>query len=237
MADEKKARSRKRANREGSIFKRSDGLWIGRLMVGTKPDGKPDMRQVSAKTQATCREKLDALKAQAANGTLVRGDVPGMTVSALLDRWLATVTPNLRASTSTRYKAYAEVHFKPWLGAKKLTKLTHDDVQGFLNAKRDEQRLHGKKVKKLAPRTIHHLYVVLGTALTWAVKKGYLTVSPMLRVDAPRVPKSEITPLTPAQTTALLDAADAAGDPLLGLCSGCGPSRRSPGRARASYWA
>jgi hypothetical protein len=61
--------AKKRADREGTIFKRSDGLWIGRLMVGTKLDGKPDIRQVSAKTQAACREKLDALKAQAANGT------------------------------------------------------------------------------------------------------------------------------------------------------------------------
>jgi integrase len=87
----------------------------------------------------------------------------------------------------------------------------------MLNAKRDETRLHGKKLKKLAPRTIHHLYVVLGRALTWAVKKGYLTVSPMIRADPPRVPKSEISPLTPGQTTHLLDAAVAASDPLLGL--------------------
>jgi integrase len=220
MAANEAGATRKKKHRaagEGSMFKRADGIWMGRLMVGYRLDGRPDVRQVSAKSQAACREKLDALKAQAANGTLASGDVAGMTVAALLDPWLSTVGPNLRASTSTRYRGYVEVHFKPALGSKRLAKLNHDDVQAFLNAKRDETRVHGKKVKKLAPRTLHHMYVVLGTALTWAVKKGYLTVSPMVRVDPPRVPKSEITPLTPAQTTALLDAAEAAGDPLLGL--------------------
>jgi integrase len=214
---ERKRKARKRADGEGSIFRRSDGLWIGRLMVGMKLDGKPDVRQVSAKTQAACREKLDALKSQAANGTLASSDVAGLTVSTFLDRWLATVAPNLRVSTSTRYRSYTETHFKPALGSKRLVRPHHEDIQAMLNAKRDETRLHGKKLKKLAPRTIHHLYVVLGRALTWAVKKGYLTVSPMIRADPPRVPKSEISPLTPGQTTHLLDAAVAASDPLLGL--------------------
>jgi integrase len=171
--------------------------------------------------------------------------VIGMTVSALLDRWLATVKPNLRATTCTRYTGYTEVHFKPALGSKRLAKLTHDDVQAMVNAKRDETRKHGKKVKKHTARTLHLIYVVLGTALNWGVKKGYLMVSPMLRVDPPRVPKSEITPLTPAQTAALLAAADAAADPLLGLWTiaavtgargravGCDMGRRGPGRGYA----
>ncbi|MDP8922366.1 MAG: site-specific integrase [Chloroflexota bacterium] len=103
------------------------------------------------------------------------------------------------------------------LGSKRLAKLGHDEVQAFLNAKRDEKRTRGKHEKKLAPRTVHHLYRVLGTALRWGVRKGYITINPMLRVDAPRIGKTEMTPLTPSQTAALLDAAEAARDPLLGL--------------------
>lgn len=69
----------------------------------------------------------------------------------------------------------------------------------------------------LAPRSVHALYVVLGTALNWAVKKGYIPFSPMLRVDAPRVPTLEITPPTPEQTAHLLDTAAGDGDPLVAL--------------------
>ena len=69
----------------------------------------------------------------------------------------------------------------------------------------------------MSPRSVHALFVVLGTALRWGVKKGYLPFSPMLRVDAPRVAASEITPLTPEQTTTLLDKAAEAGDALVAL--------------------
>ena len=213
----KPRRARKRAAGEGTMRKRSDGIWIARLMVGYLPNGDPDVRQVSAKSQAACRGKLDALKQQAASGMLPSADLAGLTVGALLDRWLSTVKLNLRDTTHRLYRGYSETHFKPSLGSKRLAKLNHDDIQAFLNAKRDEKRKRGKSEKKLSPRTLHHLYVVLGTALTWAVRKGYIPVSPMLRVDPPRVMKSEVTPLTAEQTTALIDMAEAEGDPLLAL--------------------
>src|SRR5947207_2118600 len=101
-------KARKRAAGEGSIRKRSDGLWVARLMVGTKLNGDPDVRQVSAKTQALCRERLDALKAQAANGTLPAAEMAGLTVAAFLDRWLSSVTNNRRVATHVRYQGYVE---------------------------------------------------------------------------------------------------------------------------------
>jgi hypothetical protein len=94
-----------RAAGEGTLrFSESKSLWIGRLMVGTRLDGKPDIREVSSKSQKVCRERLDALKAQAASGTLASGELAGMTVSTLLDRWLAAVRNNRRAATYVRYQ-------------------------------------------------------------------------------------------------------------------------------------
>lgn len=206
-----------RANGEGTIYRRSDGIWIGRLMVGTRLDGKPDVRQVSAKTQAACREKLDVLKAQVSSGTLASTDTAGLTLSAFLDIWLGAVKSNRRPATYVRYRGYVEGHVKPALGSKKLAKLGHADVQAFLDAKRDEKRTRGKSAKPLSARTLHNLYVALGTALTWAVRKGYIAVSPMARVDAPRFVRTEVKPLTAEQTSRLLDAAEQASDPLLGL--------------------
>jgi integrase len=213
----KQAKKKHRANGEGTIYKRADDIWIGRLMVGTRLDGKPDVRQVSAKSQAACRAKLDALKLQATNGNLSAAETTGLTVAAFLDRWLMTVEPNLRESTLRLYRGYVTKHFKPALGTKRLAKLTHDDVQAFLNAKRVEKRKSGKTEKTLAPRTLHHLYVVLGTALTWGIQQGYLTVSPMVRVAAPRVKAAEVVPLTAEQTMKLLEIAAAESDPLVAL--------------------
>ena len=52
-----------------------------------------------------------------------------MTVAAFLDRWLATVKPNLREKTYRGYSQHVESHFKPALGTKRLAKLTHDDIR------------------------------------------------------------------------------------------------------------
>jgi hypothetical protein len=93
-------KAKKRADGEGNIkYREARKAWVARLMVGTRPDGKTDVREVWAKSQADCRKKLDALKTQAASGTLSSADLAGLTVSAFLDRWLATVKPNLRPKT------------------------------------------------------------------------------------------------------------------------------------------
>src|SRR3712207_1028429 len=107
-----KRRARKRADGEGSIrYSEKKKLWLARLMVGHRLDGRPDIREVSAKSQKECRSKLDALKGQAANGTLMSGDTAGLTVGTFLDRWLATVKPNLRERTCRLYRGYCETHF------------------------------------------------------------------------------------------------------------------------------
>src|SRR3954452_25624614 len=109
-----KRKAKKRADGEGSIrWSETKKLWIGRVMVGYRLDGKPDVREVTAKTQKLCRERLDAVKAQASNGTLASTAAAGMTVSAFLDLWLGTVKPNLRAKTSLGYSQHVEIHFKP----------------------------------------------------------------------------------------------------------------------------
>ena len=141
-------------------------------MAGERLDGKPDVREVTAKSQRLCRERLDALKTQVANGTLPSGATVGMSASTFLDRWLATIKPSLRPKSHRMYSQFVEVHYKPALGSKRLTTLAHDDVQGFLNAKRDEKRKRGKCQTQLAPRTLHHLYVVLGTALNWGSSRA-----------------------------------------------------------------
>jgi len=46
-----KRKAKKRADGEGSIrYSEAKKLWIGRVMVGHRPDGKPDIREVKSKT-------------------------------------------------------------------------------------------------------------------------------------------------------------------------------------------
>src|SRR5215210_4458597 len=87
-----KRRVGKRADGEGSIrYSKAKNLWIGRLMVGYRPDGKPDVREVAAKQQGECRKRLEAVKAQAANGTLGDAARGRESVAAFLTAWLDSI--------------------------------------------------------------------------------------------------------------------------------------------------
>lgn len=207
-------------------------------MVGKRLDGKPDIREVSAKSQKACKERLDTLKAQVTNGTLPAAELAGLAVSAFLDRWLVAAKPNLRQSTYVRYERFVIHHFKPALGTTRLTKLTHIDIEDFLNAKRTEtkKRGRGKTATTLTPRGIRHLYVVLGTALAWGVRKGYIVINPMNRVDPPAVPRVEMVPLSPADTAKLLNAAEEAHDPLLPLWELAAATGARKGELLALSW-
>jgi hypothetical protein len=53
LGEQKKARKRKRPDGDGSnCYSEFKKVWIGRVMVGYRPDGKPDVREVAAKHQA-----------------------------------------------------------------------------------------------------------------------------------------------------------------------------------------
>lgn len=55
-------RAHKRGHGEGNVSQRKDGMWRARLMVGYKPDGKPDVRYLYAKTQRGVLRKPDELR-------------------------------------------------------------------------------------------------------------------------------------------------------------------------------
>ena len=51
----------KRKYGEGSVFLRKDGRWEGRIIIGYNENGNPKTKNVTAKTQAECKEKLAEL--------------------------------------------------------------------------------------------------------------------------------------------------------------------------------
>ena len=85
-SDSKPARkARKRADGEGSIrWNETRKLFVARIMVGYRPDGKPDVREVKSKRKGECRKKLDAIKARMADGSLGDAKSGRETVTAYL---------------------------------------------------------------------------------------------------------------------------------------------------------
>jgi len=85
-----KKRGGKRANGEGTISKRKRGGkvvgWQAALTVGILPNGEPDRRWLSAKTQEGVQEKLAALRADKHTGMLA--DSSNLDLATYMDRWL-----------------------------------------------------------------------------------------------------------------------------------------------------
>ena len=76
----------KRANGEGSIRQRKDGLWECQYNAGYTPDGKMIRRSMYGKSQAEVSKKLLEIRKTLEDGTYVAPTQ--MTVAAWLDTWL-----------------------------------------------------------------------------------------------------------------------------------------------------
>jgi integrase len=185
---------RKRGNGEGNIRQRPNGLWEARL---TLPNGTS--KSLYAKTRKDVAEKLRAAVTSMRQGLpLPSGRV---TLGQFAGQWLAeAVRPSTRATTYRVYEQMTRNHIVPALGKVRLTDLTPQRVQSFLNAKREEGRLSARSVQML-----HEiLRNMLGQAYRWdLVPRNPLTEK---RVPTPRAPRRPVPVLTPDDARAVLDA-------------------------------
>jgi hypothetical protein len=69
----------------GNIYKRADGLFVGRIMFGRKPNGRPDRPKVIRSTRAAVLKQIAELRRQADEGTVVNALQARQTVAAYLD--------------------------------------------------------------------------------------------------------------------------------------------------------
>ncbi len=187
---------------EGSIFKRADGLWVGKVQLGVNENGKRLRRTVYGSTQAEVREKVDDLRRSpvpwAQPGTLRLGEY--------LDRWLGDVAgPRVRAGTLDYYKRVIGPA-RASLGGLSLRSLSPMHVEALLGRMGEAGA---------SARGRQMTYTVLRTALRDAVRMRLLGVNPLDAVSRPRAPRPEIQALDSAQVRALLAAAS--GDPLEAL--------------------
>ncbi len=179
----------RRANGEGSISKRKDGRWEGRYTIET-PLG-PKRRTVYGKTRGEVAKKLAA----APREETVSVD-PKLILKDYLGTWLRdSVKNSVRPTTYHRYEGVVRLHINPFVGDTKLLKLTPDRVQALYRNRLDAG---------CSPRTVQYVHVTLHKALKQALRWQIVPANVAEAVVVPRVPKEEITPLSPAQVRTFL---------------------------------
>ena len=179
----------RRRNREGSIFCRKDGTWVG---IASLADGR--RKYLYGLSEEEVRRKLSGTLRAVDAGQVT--DSRGQTVGEFLDRWLTDVVkPNVRPWTYSGYEVHVRLHLKPALGRIPLEKLTPLQVQQMVST---EIR------QGLKPKTIRYIRGTLRSALNHAVKWDLVARNVAALVETPRVEQFEINPLTPDEARSFL---------------------------------
>lgn len=185
---------KQRAKGEGSIYQRSsDGLWIGSVEAGYDGNGKRVQKRVSSMDYRTLVAKMDALKADLADGLDIDRS---MTVEKWLNYWLPNIHKNrIRPTTYRDYGHTAKLIIQT-IGHKRLADLTPAHVRG----------MH----KSLGPtrRRTAKAHIVLTKALKDAVAEGIIKRNVAAVVDQPHtVVDDERKAFTVPETRAILETA------------------------------
>lgn len=207
---------KKRANGEGSLRKRPDGRWEGRYTAGRDPvTGKAIYKNVLAKTQKECKEKLDRAIEKNGKVDVIRSGK--YTVAEWVRLWFETYSkPSIREQTAYYYNNYIEKHIVPGIGDIKLDKLTTIQIQQFYNKLKTSGRVQRYehielKDKGLSNRFIRGVHSLLNSALEQAVRERLITANPAEGCKLPKIEKKEMKVLLPEQIGSYLQEANRRG--------------------------
>ncbi len=190
--------SKKRKPGEGTLRKRKDGRWEGRVVVGYDDNGLPVTKSVTAKDKAKCVEKLEALKTT--HGMSHTGKVkPEMLFGEWMDFWYQQYEKNtVRPTTQAGYENLIYQHIIPEIGKIPLNKLTQNDLQQFYarlkqNGRKIRVETYGKGLSDQMVRACHGR---CRKALEKAVAEGLIRVNPAIGCKLPPKKAREMQVLT-----------------------------------------
>ena len=188
--------AKKRKYGTGTVRKRTDGRWEGRVVIGYD-DGRPKTKNVLAKTKAECLKKLEELREQYAPPvTKCRPDMP---FGDWLDFWYQNYCkPKLRLNTQLGYEERIYKHIIPQIGKIPLNQLTQSDLQQFYAKLKTSGRLI--RVEQFGPglsdRMVRVCHASCRSALQKAVEEGLIRTNPAIGCKLPPKKSGEMNILT-----------------------------------------
>lgn len=164
--------AQKRDNGTGTIYKRSNGTWAGKIYLGKDSDGKEKFKYFSGKTEPEVKRKIkEYIKS---NTPEYVNETP---LEEYLTKWLRTYKfGTIKESSYDALEKTARNQIIPYLGSIQMQAITSDDIQDHLTVLRKKGYSHSV-VKKT--------YDCLNMVLTHAAAKGDISKNPMSLVNMP----------------------------------------------------
>ncbi|MBR6552459.1 MAG: site-specific integrase [Clostridia bacterium] len=184
--------SKHRPNGDGMIRNRGK-IWEGRIVVGHKSDQSPIYKYIYGKTQKELIEKMHQLHIKYNDVEL--NENSNLKLSEWLDIWIEKYAKHkIKFQTYESYIRTINLHIKPYIGNKKMSKLTSNDIQLLYATLKKEGRInydaeYGKQLSNSSVQIVHR---VLRVALEDAVKKGCIHQNPARFTTPPKRNKVEI---------------------------------------------
>ena len=197
---------KRRPSGDGSIRKRGDGRWEGRIVVGHKENGDPIFRYIYAGTQKELTAKLRQ------NIEIYQGadlkEQCRMVLSEWLDQWLEQMSLTLRPDTLERYRHNMKNHVTPYLGQKRLNQITAADLRKLYDTLARSGRMDPRPGQDpgLSGATVHGIHTTLHHALRAAVEQRLLPSNPADEVEPPKVSRSPMSILNEEQLDRFMEA-------------------------------
>lgn len=189
----------KRANGEGTICKRKDGLWMTAVIIGRDAaTGKPIRKYCYGKTKGEVQQKKDALLERSKGPVFI--DADKITVGQWVEKWLTIYArASVRGNTYIGYRSVVNNHILPLLSEIKLQKLRGIDIQNMVNHIKDNGG---------GPRLAELAFSVLRIALNKAFNEEILHRLPFKTVSLPKKRRKEFVPLSSTEWARLFTAAE-----------------------------
>ena len=190
----------RRAPGEGSLYRDSDGRWIGMASAGVNP--KTGGRRRVKITGKSGESKASVSKRLKGRITDLEAAGPGApeTVGKLVAQWRALAAPKRNSpSTLEGIDALIGKHIEPVLGNAKIGAVTPDDVEAFLAARDYLSKSMMAKIKR-----------ILSQSWDFAMRRRYATWNPARIAELPArlaLPRDGRA-LTSSEAQALLNVAD-----------------------------
>ena len=180
----------KRANGEGSVFKRGN-RWVAQVGSGKNRETK------YFETQKDANAWRHTIIEQRRQGLVFAGSK--VSLSKFLDEWLVVAKTSVRPNTYQQYSQVVHQHIIPVLGEIVLRDLRPDHVQSLYT---------NKLANGVSPNTTRMIHAVIHRALNHALKLGLTYRNVADSVTRPKVVRKEMKTLNDYQVRQLIQVAE-----------------------------
>ena len=190
----------RRPKGEGSVHRRADGKWIGRLYYVDPVTDVAKRAQATGGTKAEVSRRLRAIQDRIQQGAPARDD--SATFGTFATRWIGSSleASDRKHSTKVLYAGLTRTHIvDSQLGKTRMNALKPTTVERFVT------QLRGKG---LSPSSVRQIYTVARAIGDAAVRDGLLAKNPFVAVRRPKAPTAEATFLQPHEIAHLLTNAE-----------------------------